>query len=237
MCMFASRVERVSATRILAVRSGDSQTLVYDARVTTPEPNAMILPVPVRPGTSDAVRLIDLSAQAELFDWLAALFPSPLLAPSGAQGASRSPPLPVERVGSFEASLVPSLGDLERIDARFVLAPSLVELLAAHYGDHAFVVYQIAPGEQKLHPFAVSFVSRYSELFFPALHVHDGAAPPSAQFDHDFYTQHVRLGRDNGFPIGRASARNWPAFLDRNSPVFRQTVSGWMPNRDLLVPA
>lgn len=168
----------------------------------------MILPLPVPPGSPDsAVRFIDLSGYARLFDDLAAAFPQELLyarsrglfAP---QSISRSAPLVVHDVGDFEASFVPTLGDFDRLDPRFRLDNGVWGSLP-QYTDHGFAVFKLrgfASGwvgrvlgrtaRKSFHPMAFEFPTREpSHLFYPTVHIHDGAVHPTAQFDHTLYAQ------------------------------------------------
>ncbi|WP_437659941.1 hypothetical protein [Sorangium sp. So ce1182] len=50
--------------------SGDWQVLVYSASVRTRVKNAMVLPIPLKPGTEDAIALIDLSGYPRCFTHL-----------------------------------------------------------------------------------------------------------------------------------------------------------------------
>jgi len=99
--------------------------------------------------------------------------------------------LVVHRVGAFVASYVPHPRDFARLDERFRLPSSV---LGAHgdYADWGFAVFQLAgEGEQTIHPMALSFPTRRPRaVFFPTLHVHDGATiPEQAHFDHTLTCQ------------------------------------------------
>ena len=96
------------------------QVVVYQMRVQTAEPVAMVLPLPVAAGTGEhALEFIDLEGYAALFDDLASGFPA-LLAPKSrgmfqAGAVPEVPKLVVHDVGAFEASYVPSIGDFARL--------------------------------------------------------------------------------------------------------------------------
>jgi hypothetical protein len=187
---------QVQVTSIFAKKHAGKDVLVYEAALTTPESNAMVLPIPIL-APSTPIELLDLSAFPRMFSEIALYYNGPGDG-AFAWGAPSGPPqkLAVFSVGSFKASIVPSLAHLDQIDARFQIHPGFRQLLADRYGDWAFVVYQLAPGNQVLHPFGVTFESRFQEhLFFPALHVHDGVhAPAEADFAHYFYAQGASLG-------------------------------------------
>jgi hypothetical protein len=233
---------KVGGTKIYAKKWWARQFLVYEAEVESSMQNAMVLPVPVAaPGTY--IELMDLSAFDHLFgDLLYYYVPPP---PRTGMPAFGPPQLTLDvvRVGSYEASIVPTLGDMVRLDARFHLSPALKDTLASRYGDHAFVVYQFAAGKQKLHPFGFTFESRYDQhLFFPTLHVHDGhSLSTDAWFDHYLFAQRSKLG-ERYQPLGYISAINrdgtprFPQFIETLAPLEYERRVGQLPNEDLLVP-
>ena len=248
--MFADTVQHVASTRLFAAMSGTGQVLVYETRVATKVANAMILPVPVLPGTEAAIKFIDLSQFSDFFVELASLFPQAETMVSMSAGlTSRSATLEVIRVGAFEASIVPTIGDISRLSRRFSFAGEsilpwrrergVLGVLEHHYPDHAFVVYQIAKGESRLHPFAFEFTSRHRHLFFPTFHVHDGGAPPEAWFDHELYAQRAVMPESAFIPeeAPRTPRRKkffstWPAFVAQGQLVGRRRLGGLLPNQD-----
>ena len=78
MCCFSGPVHEVSKTRIFArLVTPQRQALAYQMSLDTPNEVAMILPIPVDPGSSeDAVEFINLSDYTHFFDDLSAGFPS-----------------------------------------------------------------------------------------------------------------------------------------------------------------
>lgn len=245
MCCFADTVEHVAETHIFAAMSGAEQVLVYDARVRTKTKNAMILPVPVRKGEQASIQLIDMSRHADFFDVLSSMFPAAAI--SGEISRAAGPTLEVVRVGAFEASIVPTLDDIHRLSGRFKIGGSgfrlwgpkkrtVLDVFRERYADHAFVVYQIATGETRLHPFAFRFTSSYSQVFFPTLHVHDGDAPAEAPFDHVLYTQRAKLYEQSRGTPWDVAQNGLPSFVDPNAPVSRALISGLYPNRDSFAP-
>lgn len=246
MCMFMGPA-RVARTKLFATRQAERQVLVYEARVDSAAPNAMMLPVPVAAHDS-RIELINLEAYPLFFEALYAQYIIPnFSAPSQAAA------LEVFRVGAYEASIVPSIQDMSRIDGRFRLSEQLLAALAERYADHAFVVYQFAAGRQQLHPFAFSFTSRYDKhLFFPTLHVHDGeGVPDAADFDHEFAAQGARLD-SRLLPHGPPPPMNThpgfgfealptfpnvnqlPDFVDQRAPLDMGTREGRFRNEDIL---
>jgi hypothetical protein len=162
---------------------------------------AMILPLPVRPGSGDsAIRFFDLSGYVGFFDdldkgklrWMAREDRSDR---SHIADAPR-PGLVVHEVGGFDASFAPTLGDLDRLDRRFTL-PREVWRGLPQYSDFGFAVFKLRSGAQTVHPMAFSFPTRQSDaLFFPTIHLHDGHdVPRIAAFDHTLWFQ-GETGRD-----------------------------------------
>src|SRR5262245_16419604 len=122
MCCFSGKVGEVADTKIFARDSGHGrQLLAYQMTFSAAADLAMILPLPVPKGTADGgVRFIDLSGYPDFFRDLHSGFPEPptrSLGKRGKSAAAAPAPLPVEQVGSFEASFVPSVKDFARLDA------------------------------------------------------------------------------------------------------------------------
>lgn len=269
MCCFSRPVRSVSATRIFARRvDAEHQALVYSMRVAIDEPLAMVLPLPVVPGSGDdAVTFIDLSAYPTFFADVDAAFPSGT--PSrfgGLAPASRSrgtTPLVVHSVGDFVASYVPSHADFTRLDPRFRIPDGVFD---AHpdYADYGFAVFQLAPhavqpapkrrwfrrapppadpgGEHGVHPMAFTFPSRRpGALFFPTLHVHDGAdVPREAEFDHELYCQSTDpvltrtfAWRASEWHLGKnVDAGRARGVIDGDELAYFRRVLGRQPNAD-----
>ena len=135
MCCFSRHVEKVWSTRIFA-RPLDAgrQLLVYGMSLEVAADVAMILPIPVPPGTrEDAVQFVDMSSRPTFFDDVSALFPQHRARARRASVLRLAPQprrmLVVHDVGDFEASFVPSLRDFDRLDARFRLPGEVWEAL------------------------------------------------------------------------------------------------------------
>ncbi len=218
MCCFSRRVEHVSKTRIFARSAGAGyELLVYAMSVAIEDDVAMVLPLPVQPGSAeDALRFVDLSSCPRFFAEVDVLFPDPTLS-FAPQSLSRQGPvaktLVVHDVGDFEASFVPKRDDFDRLDPRFRLPDGVWDALP-QYSDFGFAVFKLkpkkvdapapgffarlfggapAPAETPVvdrHPMAFEFPRRDpARLFFPTVHVHDGVVHPSARFDHTLYCQ------------------------------------------------
>jgi hypothetical protein len=248
--MFVLPVQQVASTKIFASMGPHApgqwrQTLVYEAVVGTTGDNAMVLPIPVHRAVGAAgIELLNLSSVPAFFTYLRDLLDSPLLVmggmPSFGAPPAAAPPLPVYRVGSFDVSIVPTLADFGRLSGIFRLGlGALGPVLAQRYGDHAFVVYQIAEGTSLLHPFGVSFVTRHDQLYFPTVHVHDGTAPLFASFDHQLFAQRSRLPEQGRAP---AVSAYWTEHVLSSAPFVEKYLSiqsgalrGQLANQDTFV--
>jgi len=195
MCCFSGPVKSVSATNIFA-RMGDDerQFLVYSMTVDIAKPLAMVLPVPIKKDSDEkAVRFINLENYPNFFGDLNAGFPRAadsnlsLLTASAAMRSTKE--LEVVQVENFEASFVPTVGDFNRLDARFQLPAELFDKMP-DYRHFGFAVFKLKPGAQTVHPMAFEFpTAQPARLFFPTVHIHDGKVHARATFDHVLYCQ------------------------------------------------
>ena len=241
MCCFSGPVRDVSSTRIFARLLGDGrQALAYQMQIDAKDPVAMVLPLPTPAGSAeDAVRWVDLSEMADLFEQLESGYPV-MRSRGGPMPASIPQNLAVVEVGSFIASFAPSRTDLGRLDSRFRLSETVLDALPLTAGG-GFAVFQLKAGASKIHPIAFTFPSATpSQLFFPTLHVHDGVVHPTARFDHTLYAQR---------PVGAApSLKGWRetpqaasqfaavaksgGLLDGAQHVYKRELWGDLPNQD-----
>ncbi len=251
MCMFSQPVEHVSKTCLYARGVGPTQLLVYAMSVAASDDLAMLLPLPVAPGVGDeGVRFIDLSSYPTFFTDVRRAFPvHGSLGFGVSRGGPPAPapqPLPVHRVGAFEASFVPTLRDFERLDPRFRLSPELWAHLP-QYSDFGFAVFKLRRSTvpQNVHPMAFAFQRRDpSTLFFPTLHVHDGQVHGEADFDHDLYCQTpTALLQNPGWTTSDRAlsffvdAARVPDLIDWHAPAHRLILRGRQPNRDVVFAA
>jgi hypothetical protein len=207
---------------------------------------AMILPLPVPKGTADgAVRFIDLSSYPDFFRDLHSGFPEPSarsLAKRGRLKAAAAEPLPVEQVGSFEASFVPSVKDFARLDARFRMPDGVWDQLP-QYRSFGFAVFKLKKEARTVHPIAFEFPrADDGTLFFPTVHIHDGIVHPEAYFDHALYCQATgHLPSQDGWresprPAGRfANIERAKGLLDKNAHCYLRRLNGMRRNQDTLL--
>jgi hypothetical protein len=251
MCCFSRPIQSVTATRIFARgyafgTERERQFIIYSMRLKVAEELAMVLPIPVKPGTGEnGVRFINLEGYPNFFEDMEQGFPERA---SWSFGCSAKSPvaaraLVVLEVGSFEASYVPSVADFSRLDERFRLPKDSWEKLP-QYKTYGFAVFKLKPGAKTIHPMAFCFPrASAKQLFFPTVHIHDGEVHPKADFDHLLYCQRAR---DEKFRlwswrespqlaksfIDAAKAKN---IVDPAQHCFRLELNGRLKNEDTVL--
>jgi hypothetical protein len=241
----------VARTNILGrMISPGVQALAYGMDLASERAVAMVLPLPVVPGSGDdAVRFISLEEHPTMFMRLSVLFDvwQTRSAPkSGGPLRLATSKLVVHKIGSFVASYVPTRADFSRLDPRFRLPDVLFNAIPA-YADYGFAVFQLAPDESTIHPMAFSFPTRDPErLFFPTVHLHDGTFHPAAKFDHSLYYQHPRcttpgepphnlFGTQNDEVSFLTSEEGFEGLVEPGRPLLRRPLRGKLPNADTWI--
>ena len=248
--MFSAPVESVTETRIFARSLPEGrQVLVYRMKLSAKKDVAMILPIPVKPGSGEkAVQFVDLARYPDMLSDMEALFPKQdqNLSPAAEAAdpfSSGIDKLAVENVGAYEASYVPSLADFTRLDERFRL-PSGVWDQMPFYNDFGFVVFKFRQVDAEIHPMAFAFPRKDPvRLFFPTVHVHDGKVHDKEDFDHVLYCQKIP-----GDPFALtdwteslelpATAVNIVAargIVDPRLHIYRKAMKGHLPNTDTVL--
>lgn len=255
MCCFSRPVDSVSATNIFARSgAGGRQFIAYSMTLRAGEDLAMILPLPVKPGSGEkAVEFISLKDYPEFFADMQKGFPArennSRRTLSGSFGVTESK-LAVVSVGNFEASFVPTVADFARLDERFRLPTGTWEELPA-YKNHGFAVFKLKPGNARVHPMAFSFPrANPAVLFFPTVHIHDGKVHKDAEFDHSLFCQRratdeftlidwdesTRDWDESVRPVGlfMQTAKAGP-LLDADEHCYRRRMTGRLPNEDFVL--
>ena len=183
MCIFSQPVEHVAGTKIFARRHGSEQLLAYEMSFAAAGDLAMVLPLPVVPRSGEAaLRFIDLSGHmTSPFRVLEALFPEELSVMASGSVDAQPKTLEVHRVGAFDASFVPTIGDFSRLDRRFRVSDEVWAELP-QYRDFGFAVFKLhgkgrsfvdrllrRPKEAsggRVHPMGLAFQSRDPERLF-----------------------------------------------------------------------
>lgn len=251
MCCFSRPVQRVSKTRIFArCTAADTQAVVYQMNLSASEDLAMILPLPVHPEKrAEAVEFVNLEDYPAFFSDLAKAFPVVMPRSNSLSldkgSAPQAAPLPVEQVGSFEASYVPGVGDFHRLDERFRLPAGTWDKLPA-YKDYGFAVFKLKTGEKKIHPMAMTFRTALTgTLFFPTVHIHDGQVHEKEDFDHTLYAQGwtnaLLSGQDWEESPGLAESvmkiKNARGLVWGGGHIYRSEIRGTRRNEDILAKA
>ncbi len=217
MCCFAGPVKDVHWTRIFARLTGKgTQLLAYQMSYESEQPNAMILPLPVKQSAGEqSVRFVDLSGYDRFFTDLKSGFPALRKTRSilPAAGIASNVALQVHKVGRFVASFVPTIDDFARLDPQFTIPRETWAQIPA-YLDYGFAVFQLSELAGKPHPMAFEFETRLKETFFPTVHIHDGEVHAKEKFHHDLYMQHAGLDSVVGAYTG-------PQEPDRNTTLVR----------------
>lgn len=250
MCCFSKPVVSVSDTKIFARAGAEGrQFLVYSMAISARQDLAMILPLPVAPGTGEkGVEFINLKDYPNFFDDLHSGFPV-FVVTASAEHSDRVMPssaakLDVVQVGNFEASFVPTVKDFSRLDERFRLPTETWEKLP-QYQTYGFAVFKLKSGEMHMHPMAFSFPRRDpAELFFPTVHIHDGKVHERARFDHTLYCQ----PHDNDYPNfggqweeSTTQAKNFMKVADAKGLIeadqhcYKRELRGQLVNRDTVL--
>jgi hypothetical protein len=251
MCCFTGLVERVSGTQIFVRRRGANQLVVYRMKYAAASELAMVLPIPIVPGSAeDSVRFVSLERCVEFFKKLDSLFVGRESEYEGMTlGGSVSvrAKLKVHEVGAYEASFVPSPEDFGRLDERFRL-PVEIWLELGNYRDWGFAVFKLKPATTPttVHPMAFEFPTRDPErLFFPTLHVHARRVDRAAQFDHTLYCQpdpqhywEMVEWTDSDFSVGAGlDCPDALALVDPDLGCWRTSLVGSLENRDTWLGA
>jgi hypothetical protein len=249
MCCFSRPVKFVGDTQMFArFIDGVDQCLVYEMKMDAEEDLAMILPIPVtQPAKDDAVTFIDLSAYKDFFNDLDLAYPKPALAAFSDRSNSKSAqaesvPLVVQRVGSFDASFVPSIRDFGRLDEQFRLDDAVWQSLP-QYATYGFAVFKLRKGSQHVHPMAFRFpTATPGKLFFPTVHIHDGKVHAEEEFDHTLFAQAWNNAVIKGIDWDE-SAKNAGQFVDAKRDkglvwggghLYKKSIIGKAKNTDII---
>ena len=184
MCIIANPVVKVASTKIWVSpnKDGTRQLTIYSNNVDTMTKNAMILPVPTT--DADSIKFIDLSFYQNFFNDCKSCFRSTKLFTysSGdtlgvtlSSNSLKRSTLAVHDVGSYKASIVPSLSDFDRLDTTvFRVDADLADMLKSTYSSgFAFIVCQLEKGSVNYHPFAYTHtLAQNGKLFVPTKHWH-----------------------------------------------------------------
>lgn len=233
MCIIQGDNPNVKKTRIL-VAPIDSfwQFTMYGNEVSFQSPQsfaAMILPVP----SGADPELIDLSRVSDCLDVLSRyLIPPSLSAASFSitnSSKSRSDSyLEVTEVGSYLASVVPTLSDFHRIDPSvFVLDPTVFQVLSQYYPtDFQFVVCMLQQ-HKAYHPLGILHRRLPdSRLFLPTLHFHYSQASHQdhTDWDHEIFCCDSRIVEALPWQYQSPNAVDMSSLMNRSGMTARLPI-------------
>ena len=249
MCIILARVESVSNTQlyISSSKTKERQLVIYTNKVTSPDSNAMILPVP----NPLSVELLNFRHYKDIFedcqkcfrhyDDTRHLYATRSLACSASD--SHRPVLPVYTIGSYQASIVPSLDDFDRLNTNILrVNPEVASLLRKTYdSEFGFLVCQLKRGNHQYHPFAYTHSIHSNRLLFvPTLHYHLGEKGSSADWDHTIYSPMTDLFTNYGYSYVNSSSVQWDLlpseyqWARKGGVSFnRHVIKGYSKNKDL----
>jgi hypothetical protein len=246
MCCFSRKVQKVADTRIFARGGKDGkQYLVYSMLFSSKEDLAMILPLPVPKDTGEkAVKFISLKDYPDFFKDMHKAFVEETKDDSGSDKPSRGKgkkKLEVVKVGSFEASFVPTVKDFDRLDEKFKLPKATWDDLPG-YKEYGFAVFKLTKGEKKVHPMAFEFPRKDKEkLFFPTVHIHDGKIHKTANFDHALYLQPtsgedlLKWKESPGLANSYLKIDKTAGMVEKNAHLYHMPLKGKLKNEDTWV--
>jgi hypothetical protein len=248
MCVFTGPAS-VSGTSIYArlLDDGDSQLLVYETELSLTAPTAMLLGLPVDGG---ALEFLNFEHHRAFFPGLDGAFQT--AASKRAARVDISDGVEVQQVGDYLASFVTDLNDLVDVDPRFALPPGLAARLPPGLGWAVFRLGVAHPGT-RIHPMAMRFRTRRpGQLFFPTIHVHDGAWHDVADFHHTLYFHGTFAVQEGPAPTTAPVLSTTPmrqafywhvhprndqvsALIDIPAPLWRARFKGPLHNADVVL--
>jgi hypothetical protein len=248
----------VTDTKIFAARAQEAgrQFTVYENTVSTQVNNAMVLPA-----YGKNIVMFDMSSYpGDFMRHCESCFPITKGMAGGFQAMAfgfggSTATLPVQQVGAYKVTVVPTLGDLWRLDtAVFTISTEARDTLTKHYPqDYGFVVCAFSPTPKAMHAHPIAYFSDLlpgNKLFIPTRHehghgaIHGGwmfggsGATNTAAFDHVIYTADSAIGAstDNQSST-RLDSIAWNALpIGRCRVLQKLTLEGFHPNEDVIIP-
>ncbi len=237
MCIILSKVDKVSNTKIYVSpdKENKRQLTIYSNEVATRTKNAMILPVP----NPETIELLDLSNYPKFFEdcencfYKLATLSMRSFMPEHAYASASF--IPVVRVGSYLASIVPSFNDFTRIDTTvFDINDDLMPLLAQHYREgFGFIICMLEEGKHTYHPFAYTHkLKEKNRLFIPTRHYHPGEANKYADWDHMIYSPITELNNAREYRFRDSQGMKWKKIPESYRWASSVPFSRWTMNEE-----
>lgn len=237
----------ISQTKIFVAPCADSsyQFTVYCNKVALESKDGtMILPYKTSPSNPHCV-LIDMSTYKDLFDDLDAQFPvaRSLSFRDGMVSSNNS--LAVQNIGSYKASIVPTLGDFFRLDfSTFPVSPNVYDFLTKNYPyQYGFIVCRLVD-TQKYHPFGYISPLINQSMFIPTKHYHTHSnGTMTADWDHSIYIVNGTLPNKSGRYTNQWNSRmKWDKLPKLSNikcmnryMIYAPNANYPMPNEDITV--
>ena len=189
MCIIANPVNSVDATKIFVAPNKDQtkQYTVYSNKIDNKvENNVMILPVPY-PTSVEFIKVDD-----NFFKKCDECFSEPY---DGARSFCLSDcakTLKVHDVGSYLASIVNTISEIENLDKIFSIPNDCRKVLQKYPPHYGFIICKLKTDSKEYNPFAYSH-SLDTELFIPTKHYHGHTTSKYEHFDHNIYIYNASI--------------------------------------------
>merc|ERR1712014_243217 len=114
------------------------------------------------------------------------------------------------------------------------------------YADYGFAVFKLrgTANSRSVHPMALEFPTRHpGRVFYPTVHIHDGAVHETENFDHTLFAQG---GPEFAYAGWEKAYMNTDQFVEVNRTLgvvsdsasfYKNTYRGMLRNTDIWVPA
>ncbi len=227
MCILLHGVEDIGDTKIFVAPNAKQtkQITVFKNFIKNGAPNnAIILPCPY----PETIEFISLENFKKFFTTCEKLF---LMAPET---------LFVQQLGSYIATVVPSISDFSKLDEKFVVTQDCLNLLRDEYfgKNMGFIVCQLMEGAQNYHPFGYSH-KLPPKLFLPTKH-YNGERKAFEKFNHNIYVYNGICMSDLNYKISlyTRTAENYLELFEigKCHTFYKYRISGVFRNTDIEVP-
>jgi len=173
----------VSSTNIMVCPTTDGrQFTVYSNHVGMNGKTAMILPVP----TGGEIEPVDLTDYPTIFNDLKHSFKPVARSANKSYSLNCDSELEVQKVGSYNVSIVPCLDDFSRLNGQFKFNRELLSLLRERYPEETSYVVMLMRKGADFHPFGYISSRPENQMFIPTYHYH-GKIEENPDWDHRIY--------------------------------------------------
>jgi hypothetical protein len=230
MCM-APNPAKMSSTKIFVCpnKQKTHQLTVYSNEVSSSVENMMVLPVPSY-NQSD-IQFMDLSNNKNIFRILENA--TTMQTRGSDMSWSRPKSLKVHDVGSYKASIIPSLDEFKDLDKSVFskdLPEEFLQILKKYYSEnYVFIACILKTGSSEYHPFGYISPIINNQLFVPTRHVHNEHEETMSDWDHSIYFANYSSSKLTG-----SSYNGSTLFAQPYPKIYRQKDLDLNLNRDLF---